>query len=230
MSLARKAQMRDTCGQIVFPKTSRKEAYMSAPIALKSDIIVVGSGPGGATLARELTRLGKKVLLLERGIDYRTVSYYGTYLGALIYSDRMSLLVHGRRAEHRPAADGRRRDEHVLRVRCAATRVAQGQVRRRHRCRSLRDDGGAGDRPAARRVARPGIHPHRPGSPGAGLRLAAPTEVHPSAAAVAASMRNVAPGACSAAGAAPSGMPPSTWTTRWPKAPICKPVPASNGC
>jgi choline dehydrogenase-like flavoprotein len=65
---------------------------MSAPISLKSDVIVVGSGPGGATLARELTRRGKKVLLLERGIDYRTRSYYGTYLGALIYSDRMSLL------------------------------------------------------------------------------------------------------------------------------------------
>ena len=65
---------------------------MSAPISLKSDVIVVGSGPGGATLARELTRRGKKVLLLERGIDYRTRNYYGTYLGALIYSDRMSLL------------------------------------------------------------------------------------------------------------------------------------------
>jgi choline dehydrogenase-like flavoprotein len=65
---------------------------MSAPISLKSDVVVVGSGPGGATLARELTRRGKKVLLLERGIDYRPRSYYGTYLGALIYSDRMSLL------------------------------------------------------------------------------------------------------------------------------------------
>ena len=65
---------------------------MTAPLALHSDVIVVGSGPGGATLARELTRRGRRVLLLERGLDYRSAGYYGTYLGALIYSDRRSLL------------------------------------------------------------------------------------------------------------------------------------------
>src|SRR5512139_782346 len=59
---------------------------------LQADGIVVGTGPGGATVARQLARAGKKVLLLERGIDYRSKSYYGTYLGALIYADRMSLL------------------------------------------------------------------------------------------------------------------------------------------
>ncbi len=59
---------------------------------LHADVIVVGSGPGGATLARDLAQRGKRVLLLERGIDHRPRRYYGTYLGALIYADRRSLL------------------------------------------------------------------------------------------------------------------------------------------
>ena len=65
---------------------------MPDAISLQSDIIVVGSGPGGATVARQLARRGRRVLLLERGIDHRPRSYYGTYLGALLYSDRSSLL------------------------------------------------------------------------------------------------------------------------------------------
>jgi choline dehydrogenase-like flavoprotein len=65
---------------------------MVSPLALQSDVIVVGSGPGGATLSRELARRGKRVLLLERGIDQRSRLYYGTYPGAMIYSDRLSLL------------------------------------------------------------------------------------------------------------------------------------------
>ncbi len=35
--------------------------------ARELDAIVVGTGPGGATVARELSRLGKRVLILERG-------------------------------------------------------------------------------------------------------------------------------------------------------------------
>jgi choline dehydrogenase-like flavoprotein len=65
---------------------------MSTSVSLRADVIVVGSGPGGATVARQLAQAGKRVLLLERGIDHRPRAYYGTYLGALIYADRRSLL------------------------------------------------------------------------------------------------------------------------------------------
>ena len=49
-----------------------------------TDVVVVGSGPGGASVARELARRGRRVLLLERGVDERRRFYYGTYLGALL--------------------------------------------------------------------------------------------------------------------------------------------------
>jgi len=60
--------------------------------SLSADVIIVGSGPGGATTARELARRGKRVLLLERGNDERKRPYYGTYLGPLRYADRSSFL------------------------------------------------------------------------------------------------------------------------------------------
>jgi len=65
---------------------------MTGEIQIEADTIVVGSGPGGSTVARELSKKGKSVLVLERGIDYRQKAYYGTYLGALIYSERRSFL------------------------------------------------------------------------------------------------------------------------------------------
>ena len=65
---------------------------MFGKIKFSTDVVIVGSGPGGATVARELSKNGKKVLVLERGHDHRNRFYYGTYLGALRYSERMSLL------------------------------------------------------------------------------------------------------------------------------------------
>ena len=65
---------------------------MAKVIQKQAEVVVVGSGPGGATVARQLARAGKKVILLERGEDYRNKFYYGTYLGALTYADQHSLL------------------------------------------------------------------------------------------------------------------------------------------
>lgn len=55
-------------------------------------VVVIGSGPGGATVTRQLARAGQDVLLLERGRDWRGSPLYGTYPGALLYADRRSLL------------------------------------------------------------------------------------------------------------------------------------------
>jgi choline dehydrogenase-like flavoprotein len=56
------------------------------------DAIVAGTGPGGAGVARDLSRAGWRVLLLERGRDWRGHPLYGTYPGALLYADRHALL------------------------------------------------------------------------------------------------------------------------------------------
>lgn len=60
--------------------------------SLEADVVIAGSGPGGATVARQLARAGRRVILLERGKDHRGKFYFGTYLGALLYTDRASLL------------------------------------------------------------------------------------------------------------------------------------------
>ncbi|MEW5989647.1 MAG: GMC family oxidoreductase [Chloroflexota bacterium] len=57
-----------------------------------SDVVIVGSGPGGATVARQLARAGRQVTLLERGRDWRSHPLYGTYLGAMLYTDKASFL------------------------------------------------------------------------------------------------------------------------------------------
>ncbi len=57
----------------------------------QAEVAVVGTGPGGATVARELARAGVRVALLERGRDHRRAPYFGTHLGALLYADRRGL-------------------------------------------------------------------------------------------------------------------------------------------
>jgi choline dehydrogenase-like flavoprotein len=62
-----------------------------AKALLRAEVVVVGTGPGGATVARELARAGRSVLLLERGRNERHSRLYGTYLGALRYLERHGL-------------------------------------------------------------------------------------------------------------------------------------------
>lgn len=61
-------------------------------MSLSADAVIIGSGPGGATVTRALAHAGKRVILLERGQDWRRSPLYGTYPGALLYADRASLL------------------------------------------------------------------------------------------------------------------------------------------
>lgn len=57
---------------------------------LKSDVIIVGSGVGGATLARELSLKGKKVTIVEKG-QYYSPGQIGSELQAYHFYDRHGL-------------------------------------------------------------------------------------------------------------------------------------------
>ena len=48
--------------------------------ALQTDVVIVGSGPGGSTMARELTKKGKSVVLCEAGKYHKKFGYTAVLL------------------------------------------------------------------------------------------------------------------------------------------------------
>jgi choline dehydrogenase-like flavoprotein len=57
---------------------------------MNAQTVVVGSGPGGATVARELARRGRDVLVLERGAYHKPI---GSYVTMYLMSDRFFTLA-----------------------------------------------------------------------------------------------------------------------------------------
>ena len=56
------------------------------------DAIIVGTGPGGTSVARALARAGKRIVMLEAGQDHRGSWYYGTPIGPMIYTEKRGFL------------------------------------------------------------------------------------------------------------------------------------------
>ena len=48
---------------------------LNAPVYAKADVIVIGSGAGGAVVARELAKDGRSVIILEEGGHYSPEEY-----------------------------------------------------------------------------------------------------------------------------------------------------------
>jgi len=57
-------------------------------IKKKVDVVIVGTGPGGTSVGRQLARAGKEVLLLEKGRDLKRI---GNHFSALLYADKMGM-------------------------------------------------------------------------------------------------------------------------------------------
>ena len=57
---------------------------------LEADVVVAGAGPGGCTVARELSKKGKKVILIEKGVYSKR--FYGSLLAPLRYMEKYGFL------------------------------------------------------------------------------------------------------------------------------------------
>jgi choline dehydrogenase-like flavoprotein len=57
---------------------------------LEADVVIAGAGPGGCTVARELSNKGKKVILIEKG-SYSKM-FYGSLLAPIKYMEKYGFL------------------------------------------------------------------------------------------------------------------------------------------
>ena len=55
---------------------------MAERVKLETDVAIIGGGPAGCTLAKELSKNGKRVILLEKGRDDNR--YLGSALGVFM--------------------------------------------------------------------------------------------------------------------------------------------------
>jgi choline dehydrogenase-like flavoprotein len=149
-------------------------------IEKQTDIIVVGSGPGGATVARELARshAGLAITLLERGHDWRHNPLYGTYPGAMLYADRASFLFTQEGLNIiRPLLLGGATSMYCG---CAERPLPWWQSRYGiDLSQEAEENGGrTGHRAIARHAARRGLHPHRRSGGRVGHGLAAAGQIY----------------------------------------------------
>jgi choline dehydrogenase-like flavoprotein len=56
------------------------------PRTLEADVVIAGAGPGGCTVARELSKKGKKVILIEKGVYSKM--FYGSLLAPIRYMEK----------------------------------------------------------------------------------------------------------------------------------------------
>jgi choline dehydrogenase-like flavoprotein len=57
---------------------------------LDADVVIAGAGPGGCTIARELSKRGKKVILIEKGVYSKM--FYGSLLAPIRYMEKFGFL------------------------------------------------------------------------------------------------------------------------------------------